>query len=187
MALEPTEIIDSFLRVAALAHVQLGPADVRHELLLAPHKRPSSLPRGLQAVYAFLLDEGCLKVGKAGPKTQARFTSQHSGFNAPSTLARSILSNPQRLADLLPPERRSEVAALGEAQVGAWIEHNTSRLHIFLPTRAGPLVLGLLEAFVQCRLNPVFEGKQVVRGSSRGPRLPLASFATDREGAGNQS
>jgi len=161
MTLEPTEIVDAFLHVAALAHLQLASAHVRYELLPAPHRRPTSLPPGLQAVYAFLLGERCLKVGKAGPKTQARFTSQHYGFNAPSTLAKSILANAQPLAALLPPERRSEVATLNDAKVGAWIEHNTARLHIFLPTPAGTLALGLLEAFVQCRLNPVFEGKQV--------------------------
>lgn len=159
MTPEPKEMIDAFLQVAELAHLQLASAHVRHELLPAPHKRLSSLPPGLQAVYAFLLGDRCLKVGKAGPKTQARFTSQHYGMNAPSTLAKSILANPQRLVDLLPPELRNEVATLNEATVGAWIERNAARLHLFLPTRAGPLALALLEAFVQCRLNPVFEGK----------------------------
>jgi hypothetical protein len=176
-------MIHAFVQVAALAHVQLDPAHVEHELLPAPHKPPSSLPPGLQAVYAFLLDDLCLKVGKAGPKTQARFTSQHYGFGAPSTLAKSILANPQRLADLLPPERRTELATLNEAKVGAWIEHNAARLHIFLPTAAGPFALGLLEAFVQCRLNPLFEGKQPASSGGRfeAPRLLVASTAHDEE------
>jgi hypothetical protein len=48
----------------------------------------------------------------------------------------------------------------GELVVGgAWIERNTSRFHVFLPTRAGAPALSLLEAFLQCRLQPVFEGK----------------------------
>jgi len=159
MTIEPKEMIDAFLQVAELAHVSLTSSTVRHELLSAPHKRPSSLPAGLQGVYAFLLGDRCLKVGKAGPKTQARFTSQHYGLNAPSTLTKSILANRQRLVDLLPTGRRDEVATLSEVTAGAWIERNTARLHIFLPTMAGPLPLALLEAFVQCRLNPVFEGK----------------------------
>lgn len=159
MTLDLEEMVDAFLRVTELAHVQLSSAHVRHELLPAPHRRPSNLPPGFQAVYAFLVDQRCLKVGKAGPKTQARFTSQHYGMNAPSTLAKSIRANPQLLVDLLPPERRSEVSTLSEATVGVWIERNTARLHIFLPTPAGSCALGLLEAFVQCRLNPLFEGK----------------------------
>ena len=156
---EPKEMIDAFLQVAELAHTHLTSANVRHEVLPAPHSRPGSLPPGSQAVYAFLLGDRCLKVGKAGPNTQARFTSQHYGINAPSTLAKSILARPQRLADLLPPGRRQEATTLTEATVGPWIERNAARLHIFVPTQAGPLALGLLEAFVQCRLNPVFEGK----------------------------
>lgn len=159
MTVEPREIIQAFLQVADLAPVPVAEAQVRHELLPAPHKRPSSLPPGLQAVYAFLVGDRCLKVGKAGPKTQARFTSQHYGMNAPSTLAKSILANRQRLATVLPLERRGEIERLNEATVGAWIERNTARLHVFLPTPLGALPLALLEAFVQCRLNPMFEGK----------------------------
>lgn len=159
MTFDPKEVVDAFLRVAELAHAQLAPAHIRYELLPAPHNRPSNLPPGFQAVYAFLLDERCLKVGKAGPKTQARFTSQHYGMNAPSTLAKSILANSRLLLDLLPPERRKEVSALNETTVGPWIERNTTRLHIFLPTQTGAFTLGLLEAFIQCRLNPLFEGR----------------------------
>jgi hypothetical protein len=80
-------------------------------------------------------------------------------MHAPSTLARSILANRQRVADLLPPERQSEVEGLDETTAGAWIQDNTTRLHFFLPVTAGPLALSLLEAFVQCRLRPEFEGR----------------------------
>jgi len=159
MAVEPKEIVQAFLQVAHLAHVSVAEAQVRYELLPPPHKRPASLPPGLQAVYAFLVGDRCLKVGKAGPKTQARFTSQHYGMNAPSTLAKSILANRQQLAMVLSPERRGEIDALSEATVGAWIERNTTRLHVFLPAPLGAQPLTLLEAFVQCRLNPAFEGK----------------------------
>jgi hypothetical protein len=59
---------------------------------------------------------------------------------------------------MLSGDRRGEVDALNEATVGAWIERNTARLHVFLPSPLGALPLSLLEAFVQCRLNPTFEG-----------------------------
>lgn len=85
--LDERELVESFLSVAQLAHLSLGKFDVRIEVLSAPHRRPSRLPEGRQAVYAFFLGDTCLKVGKAGPKTAARFISQHYGFNAPSTLA----------------------------------------------------------------------------------------------------
>jgi hypothetical protein len=159
MTVEPKEIVEAFLQVANLAHVPVVESQVRYELLPAPHKHPTNLPPGLQAVYAFLVGDHCLKVGKAGPKTQARFTSQHYGMNAPSTLAKSILANRQYLATILSGARRGEVDAINEATVGAWIERNTARLHVFLPSPLGALPLSLLEAFVQCRLNPTFEGK----------------------------
>lgn len=159
MEFDPKELVEAFLQVAELAHVSLPPADVRHEILPAPHRRPSGLPPGSQAVYAFLLGDYCLKVGKAGPKTQARFTSQHYGMNAPSTLAKSILANRQRIADILTPMQRREIDVLQEATVGGWIERSTARLHVFLPTSVGALPLSLLEAFVQCRFRPIFEGK----------------------------
>jgi hypothetical protein len=159
MAVDPEEMIRAFLQVAQLACVPLTLSDVRQEVLPAPHQRPRNLPTGLQAVYAFLLGDRCLKVGKAGPKTKARFTGQHYGMHAPSTLAKSILAKRQRLAEILPPEQRSEVERLEQGTVGAWLRNNTTRLHFFLPTATGAFCLSLLEAFVQCRLNPVFEGK----------------------------
>ena len=91
MALDPAELAETLLLVARLAGVTLQPDDIKIELLPAPHTKPSSLPPVMQAAYAFFLNAHCLKVGKAGPKTQARFTSQHYGASAPSTLAKSIL------------------------------------------------------------------------------------------------
>ncbi len=164
MIIDPDEMIQAFLQVAQLARVPLHPLDLRHKLLPARHRPPTELPPGFQAVYAFLLCDRCLKVGKAGPKTQARFTSQHYGMNAPSTLAKSILAHRQRLADVLEPEQRSEVERLDNETAGAWIKQNTTRLHFFLPISTGPLALSLLEAFVQCRLSPSFEGKAISLG-----------------------
>ena len=159
MTVEPQKIVEACLKVAEFAHVPMASAQVRHELLPAPHRRPTNLPPGLQAVYAFLVANRCLKVGKAGPKTAARFTSQHYGMNAPSTLAKSILANRQLLTAVLALEQRGEVERLDEATIGAWIERSTSRLHIFLRAQHGVLPLALLESFVQCCLNPIFEGK----------------------------
>jgi hypothetical protein len=157
--IDQAELIDTFLQVSHLAHLRLSLTDVRAELSPAPHKRPASLPSGTQAVYAFFLGDRCLKVGKAGPKTQARFTSQHYGINAPSTLAKSILKHRTSTAALLPIERRQELDILDESSIGRWMERNTSRFHVFLPTGAGAFALSLLEAFLQCRLQPLFEGK----------------------------
>ncbi|MBI3694505.1 MAG: hypothetical protein HY238_06660 [Acidobacteria bacterium] len=159
MSHDLAELADSLVKVAQLAHVELRPGDVKTELLPSPHRRPSRLPAGVQAVYAFMLGEHCLKVGKAGPKTQARFTSQHYDKSAPSTLAKSILNDRSRVAALLGSDCRAEVDRLTDNSVGAWIEANTSRVHVVIPAVAGDLVLGLVESFVQCRFRPIFEGK----------------------------
>ncbi|MGH6878615.1 MAG: hypothetical protein ACREHV_14735 [Rhizomicrobium sp.] len=153
------ELRAAFLRILELSHVQISASDLRFERLPAPHRRPSRLPQGLQAVYAFFLGESCLKVGKAGPKSEARFTSQHYGMNAPSTLAKSILANRDRMAELAPPELRLQLNSLTETSVGPWVEFNTCRMHLFLPTSAGAFPVSLAEAFFQCRFQPIFEGK----------------------------
>ena len=159
MDVDLEELKAAVLQVAVLGTVDLSPAAVYLEFLPAPHRPPTALPQDMQAIYAFLLGDGCLKVGKAGPKTQARFTSQHYGFNAPSTLAKSLLRNPSPAATLLPTERASEPWDLAEATVGAWLKDNTSRLHLFIPAAVGGLPLTLMEGFMQCRLRPVFEGR----------------------------
>jgi len=159
MALDLTELTKALIEVPRLADVTLQPCDVKTQALPAPHRRPRSLPLGSQAVYAFFLGAHCLKVGKAGPKTQARFTSQHYGESAPSTLAKSILRERSRVAALLAADRRVEIERLNPDSIGDWIEANTSRVHIFTPATADSFLLGLVESFAQCRFRPIFEGK----------------------------
>lgn len=146
----------AFLQVAKLATVPLSRADIRVEFTPAPHRRPTRLPAASQGVYAYLLGEVCLKVGKAGPQSVARYCSQHYGVKAPSTLSKSILAYPEHIATLL----GLGVAAVPSTaeQIGRWVEAHTGRLNILTPSHTGPFALALLEGFVQCRLRPLFEG-----------------------------
>lgn len=157
--LDAEELADALAEAGRLARVDLDRRTLRVEILPAPHRRPSSLPPGGQAIYAFLLGDACLKVGKAGPKTKARFTSQHYGDNAPSTLAKSIIKDREPVLRVVPPHARSEIELLSIASVGRWLEQNTTRLHIFVPAVAPRCALDLAEAFTQCRLRPLYEGK----------------------------
>ena len=159
MKFDPNELKEAFIAAARLARIEVKPSDVRIELVPAPHRWPNSLPLGSQAVYCFLLGEGCLKVGKAGPKTQARFTGQHYGDNAPSTLAKSIIKDRSRMTQLVPEASRTEFEALQLGSVGGWLEKNTARLHLFIPDSAPSCALDFAEAFLQCWLRPVYEGK----------------------------
>lgn len=159
MNIDTPEIIKSFLAAARLAGAALAEVEVRAEILPAPHRRPTSLPPGKQAVYAFLVEGGCLKVGKAGPKTQARFTSQHYGDKAPSTLAKSTIADRGWMMGLVSDSGRAAVERLTIETVGTWLELNTSRFHLFLGAADNGCVLSLAEAFLQCRFRPVYEGK----------------------------
>lgn len=150
----PQDIARDFAAAATLAGVPISTSELELVELAAPHRRPSSLPKGKLAVYVFIYGDRCLKVGKAGQRSAARYCSQHYGMNAPSTLAKSLLANQSRIG----------VSGLNEGNVGEWICQNTHRINFLIPSSYGVFVLSLLEAFVQCRLSPEFEGFESQRG-----------------------
>ena len=71
-------IADDFVKAAALAGISIVRSDIEVEVLV-PHRPPSSLPTGKSAVYVFIFGGRCLKVGKAGPKSAARFALSTTG------------------------------------------------------------------------------------------------------------
>lgn len=155
------DLVCAFSSVAELAGVSIPLGDIEVVELPEPHRRPSSLPKGKSAVYVFMFGNSCLKVGKAGPRSSARFCSQHYGLNAPSTLAKSLITHQGRLG----------LTDLHASNVGDWICTNTRRVNFLIPSSYGAAILSLLEAFVQCRLNPEFEGFESQRGTQAGTRF----------------
>lgn len=148
------EIARDFVTVAALAGMPVPLSAIDIEELAAPHKPPSSLPKERMAVYVFLYGERCLKVGKAGQRSAARYCSQHYGFRAPSTLARSLVASQSR-----------DFSDVNEDNVEAWIRRNTRRINFLIPSSYGVFLLSLMEMFIQCRLKPEFEGFESQRVS----------------------
>lgn len=145
----PEKIMDDFRTVARLAGVELSPDAISLEILSAPHVPPTRLPLGKMAVYVFSKGEDVLKVGKVGAKSQARYTSQHyNPGSAMSTLAASMLADREWLG----------LGEVHEAGVGQWIRKNIDRVNFLMDGRFGIPVLTLLEAFLQCRLKPRYEG-----------------------------
>lgn len=139
--------IKDFIRVAELAHVKLNLDDFEAEYLEAPHRPPSNLPNGKMAIYGFWLDGKWLKIGMVGPKSKARYTSQHYSPNAaPSTLAKSILDDIGMWNGKVRPE-----------DIRDWIKNNTNRVNILLDSERGMMLLALLEAFLHLRLRPRYE------------------------------
>ena len=68
--------LEDFRIVSRLAkgNIVLGTRDV--EFLPAPH-RPRTLPPGRMAVSGFWFNGEWLEIGQAGPKSYARYMSQH--------------------------------------------------------------------------------------------------------------
>lgn len=89
-----SEAISDFGNVAALTRAPFTTDAIYVEIIPKPHKAPTTLPIGQMAVYAFFLNGQALKVGKVGPNSAARYTSQHyNSASAKSCLAKSILAN----------------------------------------------------------------------------------------------
>jgi len=138
-----------FLTVAELAGHPVSASDLEREYFPAPHRAPSRLPTGRMAVYCFWGSGSWLKVGKAGPNSQARYTSQHyNPASAPSTLSGSLMRD----------ERMKAVQGFVVAAPGDWIKSSCCRVNILVPVRLGPATLSLLEAFLHVRLMPRYEG-----------------------------
>jgi hypothetical protein len=138
-----------FLTVAELADDPIAKSDIAVEYLNAPHRPPGRLPVGMMAVYGFWGDGVWLKIGKVGPNSHARYTTQHyRAGSARSTLAGSLVADP----------RMRTVAGLDPVKAGDWIKANTHRVNILLPSSRDRALLSLLEAFLHLRLKPRYEG-----------------------------
>jgi hypothetical protein len=145
----PEQQLEDFRVVAKIAGVDLDADAIRIERLPAPHKPPSRLPSKMMAVYVFSLGSEVLKVGKVGPKSHARYTSQHyNPRSALSTLAASMLKD----ASVFGADKTDET------NIGDWIRTRMDRVNFLLDESYGPRLLGLLESFLQCRLQPRYEG-----------------------------
>jgi hypothetical protein len=143
------QALRDFGMVATLADAAFLTDCISVQIIKKPHESPKSLPIGKIAVYAFFYDGQALKVGKAGPNSGPRYTSHHYNTSAPSTLAKSIVCNAERIG----------VTGLNDGSVGAWIKANTDRVNLLLPSMVGGPMLSFLEAFLHVRWKPVFEGR----------------------------
>jgi hypothetical protein len=144
---EAEAALADFREVARLGGIELDTGWASVEWLQMPHRAPPHMPAGKMAVYAFWGDGAWLKVGKAGPNSQPRYTSQHyNAGSAKSTLAASLISSPPSGPKLDPQT------------CGEWIRANTHRFNILVPSDRPRELLSLLEAFLHLRLRPRFEG-----------------------------
>ena len=155
----PHRIIEDFFRVLQGKYgCRVDPNEIGHECLPAPHS-VGNLPPNRGAVYIFKLHGSseapagphrALKVGKAGPNSNARFRYQHyrSG-SARSTLA-GVIENNFPLHDFPGID-------FPTMDIEGWIRKNTDRDNFFVDGSQQRL-LSLLEVYIKGRLGPVFEG-----------------------------
>ncbi|MGC5328327.1 hypothetical protein [Brevibacillus sp. SYSU BS000544] len=158
MIKNPIQLINDFLHASGDAN---DLSIIQHELLLAPHI-PKSLPVNKCAIYVFSISQfygeihpvganRILKVGKVGPKSNARFLSQHyNPKSAKSTLAGSIIRS-KILWSFLGFER------IDENSIKDWLLAFTDRDHFYLDEKNINL-LDDLEVYLRAHLGPVFEG-----------------------------
>jgi hypothetical protein len=150
---ELEEILSQLVVASAAAQAPLVRRSIVVEYAAAPHRQPANLPRGKLAIYAFFHHGRCLKCGKAGPNSQARYTSQHYNPNsAPSTLANTLLV---RCAEI-------GVSGLQRSTVGDWVRSNTSRVNLLFPSVVGSTSLAFYEAFLHLYWKQIFEGREWV-------------------------
>lgn len=116
------------------------------EDLGCPHN-PTGLPKGYAGVYMFFEGETALKIGKANAKSNARFRSQHYGFNAPSTLAKSICA-----------DHHYQQIGISNKNCSEWIKKNTHRINILVKASCGKAATELIEAILHYQYRPKYEG-----------------------------
>lgn len=155
------QLVADFASAASRAGIVGWPCDMSTEVLRAPHRQPP-LPFGFAAVYVFALSAeagrtapagagAVLKVGRVGPNSAARFTSQHySPRSARSSLAKSLIRYRVMWTWL-------GVDGLNEVNVKNWIMRNLDRYHFYVPADR-PEVIAELEVYVRARVGSVFEG-----------------------------
>jgi len=127
-SVDPELLLADFLRVASAAKVDLQPGQIIAERQPAPHSPPSRIPDGKMAAYCFVWEGKCLKVGKAGPKSHARYASQHYSLgSSKSNLAKSILKSKSAMG--LPD--------VDESNIGNWIRQNAERWNFLIDMGLG--------------------------------------------------
>jgi hypothetical protein len=143
--------LSDFARAAVLAGSECDVSKIRIDIASKPHK-PTGLPTGRMAVYCFFFNGQALKIGIAGPNSDARYRSQHYNPNsAGSNLAKSILTHPTKIG----------IAPLRADSVGNWIKAHTDRINLLLPASHGKPTLSQLESFLHARWKPTYEGRVI--------------------------
>jgi hypothetical protein len=170
---KPENIIADFIKVCEIAQIKIKAKDIS-VLDLKPgaeHKDTASqkdFTAGKSAVYVFVREpEGeCYKAGKINKNSSPRLLYQHyNPIGAKSNLANSLYNDV------------SMAHVIGNRDIGTWIKENTRKIIfcLFKETKSKNddtefFALNLLEAFLQARVKPKYEGfKSLRKGEPENP------------------
>lgn len=148
---EIEQALCDFITVVRLTGTQISRGNMVVEYIEAPHKPPSGLPHGKMAIYGFWHEGEWLKIGMVGPKSKARYTSQHyNPGSARSTLAKSLLKD---------KDSPYAISSNGDT-IGDWIKQKCNRVNILIDYKFNLKLIALLEAFLHVRLKPRYDYKK---------------------------
>lgn len=146
---DPQQLLSDFLAAAEHGKIEIPPDTIIIESLPKPHIPPKQLPDGKMAVYVFSTDIEILKVGKVNTGSEGRYLYHHYNPEAAgSTLAKSLMED-ENIPSLFKQNKEA---------ISDMIKEHTDRVNFLLDETLGPFVLNLFEAFIQCRLRPIYEG-----------------------------
>jgi len=136
-----------FATISLLAGFPVYENEIEIDFFSADNHSLKPLTPNKQAIYSFFYADKALKIGKAGPKSNARFQSQHYYPNSSrSNLAKSLIGS-----DKYKP-------FIKEIEVGTWIKQNTNRINFIFSKDVPTRIITLFECFLQARYDPEFEG-----------------------------
>ncbi len=140
--------IQALVNAASQANLKVGLNQLqlnRWHAGIKSHK-PTAFPVGFSAIYIFEYNKVYLKVGQAGPNSNARFQSHHyNPHSSNSNLAKSLIND------------AGFAAIIGTDEVGLWIKKNTDRYNIMIPIMYNSKFVNFAEAFFILKCNPKFE------------------------------
>lgn len=151
------------------------------------HIRPDcKLENGKMGIYMFCYrykgKEVFLKIGKAGEKTKARFSTQHYCVNkTKSTLAKSLIKRiqediidnkvleeiKQEITKIITKEEMMQILDNSDninlkeqkEKIKDWMKKNLTKINIVLDASLENRVLSFFEEYFIFKYNPIFEGK----------------------------
>jgi len=149
------KIIDDFISICKIAGLKLSKKEIeKTEWHAGEGHKPEKLKKGYMAVYIFTnpLNTECYKVGKVFKNSNARFQTQHySPSSSRSNLAKSLLDD------------YTVNGNFTQDNISEWIKQNTTRTNLLIDAKKAISTLNLLEAFLQVKLDPKYEGRKSLK------------------------